>query len=1093
MKIYLPVSKRFGYPLRVLALQSALAFPLTTMAITRPAMAQEAVLERHVTFQAESQTIESVLNQLGKQLNLHFVYSPQLIDSDRRVTLHVTDEPLVQVLNELLAPRKSQFEVQKGRVIFSQPQRDASAANIPVSGRVTQGKGEGLPGVTVIVKGTTQGTTTDGDGNFSLNVPEGSVLQFSSIGFNPQEVTVREATTGLQIALQENSQSLDNVVVVGYGSLDKKEVSSAITHIDSRDLLTVGAINPITALQGKVAGLTIANGSAADPNSQPSIQLRGVSSRSAGLGPLIVINGVPGGNLENINQNDIESIDVLKGGAASAIYGTRGSNGVLVITTKKGTKDNRLDYNSYTTFDYATLQPKVLSAEDFVAQKRGTDFGAKTNWLKEISRNYAFAQKHSLTASGGSDNSNYRVTFDYRDAKGIDVRSGRQEYGARVSLNHNSANKLYSIGLNFAPRYINARNADYGSFEQALTLNPTIPVRDPTNPTLYYNIRTGFDGPFNPVERLRTELSGTEGKILNFDTNFKLNILPSLTTQVTYGQFTSDYFDFGFRPSTSTFALQNEGGMNSASRNYNRSDQRSLEWIGNYALTKKDHSLQVLGGYSYQYFTSEGNGIYNRNFPSDAFTYNNIGTGLYGQVAGRTDGSSYKNDSKLIAFFGRVNYSFKDRYILSASLRHEGSSKFGVDNKWGNFPAVSVGWRISQESFLANQRWINDLKLRADYGVTGNQDFGNYLSQNLYGGFGYYLLGGTYYQVYGPTQNLNTDLRWEQAQSFNVGVDFALFNNKLTGSVNYYTRRNKDLLGSYAVPIPPNTQGSTFANVGSLDNSGVEVQLSAPIISKPNFQYSISFAGATNGNKFVSFSNDTYQGQTFVDAVGLPSPGSPGNAQRLQEGQRIGTFYMLKSAGVDDRGRLLVYAKDGSVITGDKATLADRQVVGNGLPKYTLSLGNTFTYKNFDAAIFFRSVLGFDAYNLRAFYLGTPATQSEANVLTSAYGDSKYAKLTNTATANVLSDYFLEKGSFAKLDNVSLGYTFQFTSKYARSLRLYAAAKNVLTVTSYTGGDPDIIPINGLYPGIRTNSDNNGTRQYYPSTTQVLFGLQLGL
>ena len=335
MNNYLLFSRRFGYPLQVLALQSALALPLAAVASARPA---------------------------------------------------------------LRTPGAAPLDARAERAVLPPLRPDARAADVPVSGRVTQGKGEGLPGVTVIVKGTTQGTTTDGDGNFSLTVPEGSVLQFSSIGFNAQEVTVREATTALAITLQENSQSLDNVVVVGYGSLDKREVTSTITHIDSRELLTVGAINPITALQGKVAGLTIANGSAADPNSQPSIQLRGVSSRSAGLGPLVVINGVPGGNLENINQNDIESIDVLKGGAASAIYGTRGSNGVLVVTTKKGTKDNHLDYNTYATFDYATLQPKVLSAEDFLANKRGTDFGAQTNWLKEISRNYAFAQKHSLTA-----------------------------------------------------------------------------------------------------------------------------------------------------------------------------------------------------------------------------------------------------------------------------------------------------------------------------------------------------------------------------------------------------------------------------------------------------------------------------------------------------------------------------------------------------------------------------------------------------------------------------------------------------------------------------------------------------------------------
>ena len=963
----------------------------------------------------------------------------------------------------------------------------SQAATITVAGQVVQPNGEGLPGVSIVVKGTTQGTTTDANGNFSLSVPEGSVLQFSYVGYSAKEVTAREATTTLKVSLQENSQSLDNVVVVGYGTLDKREVTSAITHIDSRELLTTGNINPLANLQGKVAGLTIANASAADPNSQPNIQLRGVSSRSAGLGPLIVINGVPGGNLENINQNDIASIDVLKGGAASAIYGTRGSNGVIVVTTKKGTKQTQLDYNAYTTFDYATLRPKVLSAEEFLANKRGTDFKSNTNWLNEISRSYAFAQKHTLTASGGTDDSNYRATLDYRNANGIDIRSGRQEYGARVSLNHNAPSKLYSLGLNFAPRYVNLRNADYSAFEQALTLNPTIPILDPTNPTRYSRIQSGFPGPYNPVDRLKTELSGTEAKILNYDATFKLNILPTLSTQVTYGRFTTDGFDYFFRPSTSSYAAQYEGSVNSASRNYNRSDQQSLEWIGNYSLNLKDHSLQVLGGYSYQYFSAEGNSVYNRNFPSDAFTYNNVGSGIYGLDAGRIDGGSYKNDSKLVAFFGRVNYAFREKYLLSASLRREGSSKFGTNNKWGSFPAVSAGWLLSKEPFLANQKWINDLKVRADYGVTGNQDFGSYLSLDTYAGYGYYLFNGNYYQVYGPAQNLNPNLRWEEAKSLNIGLDFALFNSKLTGSVNYYKRRNENLLGYYSVPTPPNIQESTFANVGTLENSGVELQLNAPIISRPNFQYAISFAGATNGNKFVSFSNDTYQGQPFVDIVGLPSPGTPGNAQRLQEGQRIGTFYMLKSAGVDPQGRLLVYAKDGTVITGDKASLDDRQVVGNGLPKYTLSLGNTFTYKKFDASVFFRSVLGFDVFNTRAFYLGTPATSAEANVLTSAYGDGKYAKLTSPLTASVLSDYFLEKGDFVKLDNVSLGYTFQFTSKYARSLRLYAAAKNVLTLTSYNDGDPDIVPINGLGPGI------NASRSYYPSTTQVMFGLQVGL
>ncbi|GAB3307781.1 TonB-dependent receptor [Hymenobacter tenuis] len=1059
------------------------------------------MLERKVTLQAEAQTIESVLSQLEKQLQVQFVYSPQLIDAQRRISLRVTNKPLAQVLDELLAPRKVAYEVRNNRILLSQPKNAKAAelrgdsrsqttqaqADVSVSGRVVESGGQALPGVTIIVKGTTIGTTTDSEGRFSLTIPVGSVLQFSFIGYSPQEISVREAGVGLNIVLQENSEALKEVVVVGYGTLDKKEVTSAITHVDSRELLTVGSVNPLMSLQGKVAGLTIANSSAADPNAQPSIQLRGVSSREAGLGPLIVINGVPGGILENINQNDIESIDVLKGGAASAIYGTRGSNGVIIVTTKKGNKEGGLEYNAYTTFDKLTMEPTVLTADQFIEQGRGTNFGAKTDWLKEITREQAFAHKHTLTASGGSDNSNYRVTADYRDAEGIDLRSGRQEYGARLALNHIAASKLYSIGINFAPRYYTSRNADYNAYQQALTLNPTTPVRSLTDPTRYYRFQSGYDNPYNPVERLATELSGTEGKFLDYNASLKLNLLPTLSTQITWGQFTRDYFDFFFRPSTSTYAAQNEGGMNSASRNYNKSDQRSLEWIGNYALDVNQHSLQLLAGYSYQYFTDSGISISNRDMPSDALTYNNIGSGLYNQEEGRTGFGSFKSDSKLIAFFGRVNYSFHDKYLVSASLRREGSSKFGYNHKWGYFPAVSLGWRIKEEGFMQGLSWVNDLKLRADYGVTGNQDFGSYRSLDVYSGAGYYPLNGTYFQVWGPNQNTNYDLRWERAENLNYGVDFSVFDNKLSGSVNYYTRRNTDLLGSYAVQVPPNIQGSTFANVGTMENSGVEVQLSAPVVKTPDFTYSLAFAGATNNNKFVSFSNDVYQGQTFVDAVYMPGPGTPGSAQRLQEGQRIGTFYMLKSAGVSPFGKLQVYNQKGEIIDADKANTDDRQVVGNGLPKYTLSLTNTFGYKNFDASIFLRGSLGFKVFNTRAFYLGTPSTQAEANVLASAYSDSKYALLNNPATSVILSDYFLEDGGFVKLDNVSVGYNLKFNSKYARSMRVYAAARNLVTFTRFKGGDPDMNPVNGLYPGVR------GTRDYYPATTQLLLGVQFGL
>lgn len=962
----------------------------------------------------------------------------------------------------------------------------AGTAPLTLTGKVSSSAGP-LPGVSILEKGTSNGTLTDAAGNYKITVkgPE-SVLTFSYIGFVKKEIPVGTQSV-IDVSLEETSSSLEEVVVVGYGTLDKKEVTSAITHVSGKDLLTVGVTNPISALQGKVAGLTITNTGGADPNSMPSIQLRGVSSRDAGLGPLVVVNGVPGGVLENINQNDIESIDVLKGGAASAIYGTRGSNGVIIVTTKKGSQGSRVDYNGYGAFDFATLPLKNLSAEEFLAQNRGTDFGGQTNWLKSITRSSAFSHKHSLSFSGGDARNNYRATADYRDAQGLDLRSGREEYGARLMLNHTSANNLYTLTLNVAPRYFKSNNADYDSFDQALTLNPTLPIYDPNNPTRYNRIQSGFSSPFNPVERLKTEESGTEGKILDYNASVLVNILPTLTTQLTYGQFTRDYFDFFFRPSTSTYAAQYQGSMNSASRAYNKYDQRSLEWVGNYSLLKGPHDVKVLAGYSYQYFQNSGLSADNRQMPSDALTYNNIGTGLYQQVAGRNGMGTYKNDSRLIAFFGRINYALSDKYLFSASLRREGSSKFGYNHKWGNFPAASVGWRISEEGFLKQAEWIEDLKLRADYGVTGNQDFGNYMSLDTYSGYGYYPLNGNQYQVWGPSQNTNYDLRWERAENLNFGIDFSLFKDAISGSINYYTRKNKDLLGSYSVPLPPNIQGSTYANVGSMQNSGIELQISARLVSRPSFNYSISFAGATNSNKFVSFSNNIYQGQKYIDVVGLPSPGSPGTAQRLQEGQRIGTFYMLHAAGVGEDGRLLVYNKNNDIIPANQANNDDKRVVGNGLPKATLSLNNSFTYKNFDASIFFRAIVGYKIFNTQAFYTGTPSTQSNANVLTSAYGDGKYAKLTNQATTVILSDYFLENGSFLKLDNITVGYTPKVSFKALRSVRLYAAARNLLTVTAFTGGDPDRYPVNGLYPGINAN------RSYYPTTTQILAGIQLGL
>lgn len=964
-----------------------------------------------------------------------------------------------------------------------------------VHGKVTNADQSPLEGVSVFVKNSNTRAQTRKDGSFSIQASEQDSLLFSYIGYADQVVAVG-TDAELHIVLTPTASDLDKVTVIsiGYGTLNKKEVSSAITHLSSKDLLSVGSNSPLMSIQGKVAGLSVTNTAAGDPNSTPSIQLRGVSSRNAGLGPLYVINGVPGGNLDNINQNDIESIDVLKGGAASAIYGTRGSNGVIVITTKKGSSEPRALYDGYASFDYTTNKLKVLSRDEFLAHKRGVDFGGNTDWLKAVTHEPAFAQKHTFQFAGGSSRTNYIATMDYRKAEGVDLRASKEEYGARVNISHTSANNLLAVNFNIAPRYAKTNLSDNSAFNYALTLNPTLSPYDSAGRYAYIN--TGFFAN-NPVEAAKTILAQEERKYLDMNASFRLNILPNLNTIVTLGQVSSVVRRMDFTPSTNTTVSTANGGTgrNSASQRLDDNDQKSFEWTGNYSLNIHQHAFKLLGGYSYQLFTSSGFNASNEAFPSDVLTYNDLITGTWDMQEGVINVGSYKNSSKLIAFFGRLNYDFGQKYYVSASIRREGSSKFGKDNKWGYFPAASVAWRISKENFMHGISWLNELKLRADYGETGNQDFGNYLSLDTYSGYGYYSFNGVPFQVWGPSQNANYNLRWEKAINFNIGLDFDVLNSRISGSLNYYIRTNKDLLGYYNVPNPPNIQTQTYANVGTMKNSGFEIQLTANVVQQKNFSYNVSFVGATNNNKFVSFSNDLFKGQSYMDVVNMPAPGSPGTIQRLQENQRIGSFYMYKSAGVSSNGALQVYNKNGEIVTADKANNDDKQFVGNGLPKFTASLGNTFRYKKWDLGIFLRGAFGYKLFNTVAFYLGTPVTQQNANVLTTAYDGGKYSKLTSPSTYSALSDYFLEPGSFVKLDNVSLGYTQPLSFKYLHSVRLYVTGRNLKTFTKFKGGDPDLVQVNGLYPGLTQyvdgNGNTNGTLNYYPATLQLLVGLQL--
>lgn len=968
------------------------------------------------------------------------------------------------------------------------------AQQIEVAGTVSDKDGEPLIGASVLVVGAKLGAATDIDGNFSITAPANGKLQVSYVGYEPQTVNIDGRTT-INIILEQNTSVLDEVVVVGYGTMDKKELTSAISHIGEKDFLTVSTLDPSMMIQGKVPGVSITNTGAGDPNNQASIQIRGVSSRSAGLGPLIVIDGVPGGNLTNINPNDIASFDILKDGAASAIYGTRGSNGVILVTTKKGSKDGatHTTYSATLSWDKIKKELDMMSAEDYRDVRlgwgdTGVDLGGNVDWLDEVSRT-GFTMQHTLTVSGGNEKSNYRVSADYRKANGIDLRSDREEYGARASVMHTTKGGLFTINLNVAPRIIYRDNADWSVFRNAIEANPTTPLMDPENPNRYYNFQGQVAGS-NPVELQKLEKDHADTKLLDWDGTIKLNLLPllakegtsnhTLNTQVTFADHQYSNNNSWFRPSTSTIAINN-GREGEASRSYSKERQYIVEWITNWNAHFGEHNLKAMAGYSYQYSQYSGFNAENKDFPNDGLGPDNLGSGELAKEEGEVLMGSYKNDAKLISFFGRVSYDFAGKYLFTASLRHEGSSKFGANNKWGNFPAFSAGWRISQEEFMKDLTWLNDLKIRGDFGVTGNQDFGSYLSLNTMTGFGYYFYNGKYFQVWGPSKNVNPDLKWEKGKNWNVGVDFSMFDNRFYGSLNYFSRRQQDLLGNYKVSVPPFLFDETFVNVGTMKNTGFEFDLNFNAVTTKDFDYNFNVIGTVMSNKFVDFSNSEYVGQDFYNTCGTEDPYPLYDLQRIEKGKSLGNFYMWKYAGVTTDGDWLVYDKDGDIIRATQATDEDRQVVGNGMPKFTMSTSHNFRYKNFDLALFFRGAFGFDIFNIHDFYYGT--RNFTGNRLKKAYGKNFDI---NPSANPVVSDYFLERGDYFKLDMVTLGYSLKTPkARFLDRIRIYGSVKNVFTITKFSGVDPSTYQVNGLTPG------GQGSRTYYPSTRQFIMGVQV--
>lgn len=1058
-----------------------------------------------VSINANGTPLENVLKSIEQQTKYRFIYSKETINVSVPVTLNVKDESLTTVLDQLLTKHDIVYAFDKKQIVLNKKsasqshpskQKVSKGNKIKIVGTVTDTQGEPLIGASITVEGEHTGVATDFDGNYEIDVSEGARLMFSYIGFTPEKKKVEKAGR-LDIVMSEDSQLLNEVVVIGYGTMDKKELTSAISHVSEKDFLTISSSDPVMLIQGKVPGVSISNTGAADPNNQASIQIRGVASRSAGLSPLIVIDGVPGGSLANVNPNDIASFDVLKDGAASAIYGTQGSNGVILVTTKKASKDGttNITYSATLSWDKVNRDLDMMSSTDYREVRlpwgdNGTDLGGDYDWFAGVSRT-GFGQKHNISASGGNERANFRISADYKKSHGVDLRSNREEYGGRASVGLSSKGDLFNLNLNLSPRLISSDAADWNVFRNAIAANPTTPLMDKEDPTRYYNF-FGQTSAYNPVEVQKLETNHTDTKMIDMDGTLKLNLLPllwtgsrecpiTLNTQITVAEHRYSYDQKWFRPSTSTMAI-NAGYDGQASRSYSKTRQDVLEWIGNATGKFGRNNIKLMLGYSYQYFQNSGFNAENSDFPNDGLGADNLGSGEYAKDEGIIGMGSYKNDSKLIAFFGRISYDWDGKYLLTASLRHEGSSKFGKNNKWGNFPAVSIGWRISNESFMEpSHSWLNDLKIRADYGESGNQNFGSYMSLATMAGYGYSYINGRYLQGWGASKNPNPDLKWERAKNWNIGLDFAMFNNRFSGSLNYFRRRTEDLLGDYNVSVPPYMWPTAFVNVGTMENSGFEFDMNVIAVQSRDFTYSFNVIGSTMKNKFIDFSNTKYIGQDFYNMCETENPFPYYYLQRIEKGQSIGNFYMWKYYGIDHNGDWLVYNKAGEVISANRATEEDKVKVGNGLPKFTMSTTHTFRYRNFDLALFFRGAFGFDLFNIHDFYYGT--RKYSGNMLKKAYG--KNFKINATGT-HAVTDYFLERGDYFKLDQITLGYTLNLPNvRFMNKLRIYGSVTNIFTITKFSGIDPSTYPVNGLTPGAQ------GSCMYYPTTRQFIVGAQI--
>jgi len=959
--------------------------------------------------------------------------------------------------------------------------------NLSVKGSVSDTKGEPIIGASVVVKGnTTQGTITDLDGQFTLNVPSNSTLVISYIGYVTQEVPAKGT---VKVTLKEDNEMLDEVVVIGYGTQRKGDVTSAISSVKS-DNFVKGAVKDVGQLiQGKVAGLAITNPNG-DPAGETQIRLRGTNTiGGANTAPLVLIDGIPG-SLSTVAPEDVESVDVLKDGSAAAIYGTRGTNGVILITTKqsKGGDICSVEYSGYVSTSMLAKRLEMLSGREFAALYPEYDYGYDTDWVDEITRT-PITHVHNLSLMGGNSKTNYIANINYADRQGTMKKSDFDNFQGRVEITHRMFDDKVKLKFgifgkkNQMESTQNGRSFRGGVYSQATRRNPTEPVRNPDG-SWYENVNK-FEYE-NPLALLYESDGNVKKTELRYNGNITYNPIKDLTLSALFS-YTRENMNRGYSETQNHIsALRDHKNGWSSVGSYTEME-KLMELTAQYNKTINDHKFSILGGYSYNETDYEEMWFDNYGFQDDYFGgWHNIGIGS-ALKEGKATAGSKKTSTNLIGFFGRATYSWKERYLFMAALRYEGASQlWGTDNAWGLFPSVSFGWRITEEPFMKNQQIFDDLKLRVGYGVTGSQPKNPFLGVAMlkYGSYAY--VNNNWIQTIVPASNPNPDLRWEEKKETNIGLDWVSWEGRLSGSIDWYNRLVDGLIYDYAVPTPPNLYNTTTANGGKMRNKGLEILVNVIPVQTKDFEWSTTGTFSFNSNKLESLSGSVFKTEyDYFNTGTVEYSGQVADSHRVQVGESIGNFYGFKVVDVDEEGRWIYEDRNGNLVNYKDFTHApeDKHIIGNGLPKYYAGWNNNFRYKNFDLSITMRGAFGFQIINgARMNYENVKNARMENRL--KSVNDLVFGKHTLSPEVEPeFNSYYVEDGDYWKIDNITLGYSFGNIGKYIKSLRIYGSVLNALTITGYKGIDPEV-STDGLTPGY-------DTRDRYPSVRSFTLGVNV--